>query len=232
MKFSKTLCALTLTLFVLQQPCSFARTDTLINVKSLRININYIKRYIAQNELRRAFYNYGGNPNSGFTGDTAAFSILDRGFRLGADYDLPIFKVGVLRNFSLTLGLWYQSTKSETTYYSTSKVNSNGSPRQFGTFRSYRFSSLMALNYYYHKIRFTFGGNINLYRRDKFELIYSDGMIENGFETLPASASFLYSSFEFPILFKNKLLLRAIASFNRKSTLYAGLGLVYRIKSF
>jgi hypothetical protein len=232
MAFSKNLFALTLTLLVLQQTHSFAKTDTLINIKSLKININYIKRYIMQNEVRRAFYNYGGNPNAGFTGDTAALSTLDKGFRLGADYDLPLFKVGVLRNFSLTFGLWYQSTKSETIYYSTSKVNSNGSPRQYGTFYSSRFSSLMALNYYYHKVRFTFGGNINLYRRDRFELIYSDGLIENGFETLPASASFLYSSFEFPILFKNKLSCRAIASFNRRSTIFAGLGLVYRIKSF
>jgi hypothetical protein len=185
-----------------------------------------------QNMVRRVFYNYGGSSNAGFTGDTAALYMYDRGLRLGADYDLPLFKVGVLRNFSFTFGLWYQSTKSETIYYATSNVNSNGSPRQYGTSHSYRFSSLMALNYYYHKVRFSFGGNINLYRRDRFEYVYLDGLIENGFETLPVSTSFLYTSFEFPILFKNKLLFRAIASFNRNSDLYAGLGFVYRIKAF
>lgn len=232
MVFPKTLFALVLSFLFLNQSQSLAQTDSLINVNGLKFNINYLRRFTVQNTVRRVFANYGGSPNSGFTGDTAAIFEYDRGLRYGLDYDLPFSRTGILKNFSATFGLWYQSTKSEITYYATSKVNSNGSPREFGTFNSNSFSSLFALNYFYHKIRFTFGGNINLYQKNKFEVIYSDGLIDRGFESRPSNLSFLYSSFEFPILFKNKLLFRTIASFNRNSNLYAGFGLVYRVKSF
>lgn len=231
MAHPKNLRSLIFFIFLINQLSLRGQADSLLNVNGFKINITYLKKYRVNDVFLKRNHNY---PLANFSNDPdslARFS-FDKGLRFGTDFDFFFSKRKVFRNFSITLGSWYQSTLAETIFYATSRKNSNGAQQSNASIRSNSISALMAVNYFHCKVRFTFGLNLSLYHKNKFEFKYRDGQIISGTEPNPENLSFFYSCIEVPILFKNKLLFRAIASFDGGDTVYAGFGLAYRIKSF
>ncbi len=230
----KNLRNLILVLLFAQQFNSIAQSDSLKNVSSFRMNINYLKKYTVENKYREVADSYPlPNTNGTFNGDSLARIRLDRGVRIGADFNLSLHNIKSLRKFSVTIGSWYQYTNNEIQYFATSKKNANGFQRKTALMNTNSLSSLFALNYLYRNcVRFSFGFNLNLLQKNESEITYKDGQVIKGSDFNHTSLSFWYSCIELPILFKDKLLLRAIASFGRYQTVYAGFGLAYRIKSF
>ena len=231
MRHPKNLRPLIFLFLLINQFNLYSQSDSLLNANGLKINITYLKKYRVNDVILKRNYNYP-IANASNDPDSLARYSLDKGLRFGADYDFSLSKRKILRNLSITIGSWYQSTLSEIIYYATSRKNSNGAQQSNASIRSNSISSLFALNYFHYKVRFTLGLNLNLYHKNTFEFKYRDGQIISGTESNPENLSLFYSCIEVPILFKNKLLFRAIASFNGADRVYAGFGLAYTIKSF
>lgn len=234
MPHPKKLRPLIFVFLLINQFNSISQSDSLINVSGFRINFNFLKKYTAENKYRKVADSYPlPNSNATFDGDSLARVRLDRGVRIGADFNLSLHKIKLLRKFSITIGSWYQHTNNEIRYGATSKINANGFQRRSALTITNSVSSLFALNYLYRNcVRFSFGFNLNLLQKNKSEITYKDGQVTNVNDFNLTSLSFFYSCIELPILFKDKLLLRAITSFSGSNNLYAGFGLAYTIKSF